>query len=79
MFAVSYRYSTLKFLTNQNTKTKFLGSTGTVQTLNFADNGRHLANQDYNICIRQEEGFCGIAYEPCHENAFKIAPNSEGK
>ncbi|KAL1494361.1 hypothetical protein ABEB36_009972 [Hypothenemus hampei] len=55
----------------------FTGTTGVVQTMNFADNGRHLANQDYNICIRQEEGYCSIAYEPCHENAFRIAPNNE--
>ncbi|XP_066252681.1 uncharacterized protein [Euwallacea similis] len=54
------------------------GVSGVVQTLNFADNGRHLANQDYNICIRQEEGFCSIAYEPCYENAFRIAPNNNG-
>ena len=52
------------------------GYTGLIQTMNFADNGRHLANQDYNICMRQEQGMCGIAYEPCHENAFKIGPNS---
>ncbi|ENN71136.1 hypothetical protein YQE_12067, partial [Dendroctonus ponderosae] len=56
----------------------FTGPDGTIQTMNFADNGRHLANQDYNICIRQEEGMCSIAYEPCHENAFRIAPNSLG-
>ncbi|XP_066139864.1 uncharacterized protein [Euwallacea fornicatus] len=54
------------------------GSSGVVQTFNFADNGRHLADQDYNICIRQEEGFCSIAYEPCYENAFRIAPNNIG-
>jgi len=24
--------------------------------MNFADNGRHLADQDYTICMRQEEG-----------------------
>lgn len=45
--------------------------------MNFADNGRHLANQDYNICIRQEEGKCSISYEPCHENAFRISPNTD--
>ncbi|XP_060521591.1 uncharacterized protein LOC132699110 [Cylas formicarius] len=53
------------------------GSTGVIQTMNFADNGRHLADQDYNICIRQEAGACSIAYEPCHENAFRIAPNNQ--
>lgn len=48
--------------------------TGTVQTMNFAVNGRHLADQDYVICIRQEHGMCSIAYEPCDENSFKIGP-----
>ena len=47
--------------------------------MNFADNGRHLAEQDYNICIRQEKDMCSIAYEPCHDNAFRIAPNTEGR
>ncbi|KAK9883020.1 hypothetical protein WA026_001233 [Henosepilachna vigintioctopunctata] len=55
-----------------------VGSRGIVQTMNFADNGRHLADQDYNICMRQEEGMCSIAYEPCHENSFRIAPNNNG-
>ncbi|KDR10193.1 uncharacterized protein LOC110838169 isoform X1 [Zootermopsis nevadensis] len=50
------------------------GSSGIIQTMNFADNGRHLADQDYNICMRQEEGMCSIAYEPCDENSFKIGP-----
>lgn len=55
------------------------GVKGLVQTMNFADNGRHLANQDYNICMRQEEGMCSIAYEPCHENSFKIEPNNSNE
>ncbi|KAL3272943.1 hypothetical protein HHI36_014400 [Cryptolaemus montrouzieri] len=55
-----------------------IGMQGTIQTMNFADNGRHLADQDYNICIRQEEGVCSIAYEPCHEDSFKIGPNNNG-
>ncbi|KAK5641187.1 hypothetical protein RI129_009734 [Pyrocoelia pectoralis] len=53
-----------------------LGTTGIIQTMNFADNGRHLADQDYNICMRQELGMCSIAYQPCHENSFKIGANS---
>lgn len=48
------------------------GSRGIIQTLNFAENGRRLADQDYNICTRQELGMCSISYEPCHENAFRI-------
>ncbi|XP_073985894.1 uncharacterized protein [Rhodnius prolixus] len=52
----------------------YTGGTGIIQTLNYAVNGRHLANQDYNICIRQEEKMCSIVYEPCDENSFKIGP-----
>lgn len=53
------------------------GQTGIIQTMNFGDNGRHLADQDYNICMRQEAEMCTIAYEPCHENAFRISPNTD--
>lgn len=47
--------------------------------MNFAENGRHLADQDYTICVRQEEGFCSIVYEPCDENSFKIGPPRPGQ
>lgn len=52
---------------------------GSIQTMNFADNGRHLANQDYTICMRQEVGMCSIVYEPCDENSFKIGPPNSGQ
>ncbi len=26
---------------------------------------QHLANQDYTICIRQNDGYCGVKYEVC--------------
>lgn len=48
-----------------------------IETMNFGDNGRHLADQDYNICVKQEDGMCSIAYQPCHENAFRISPNND--
>lgn len=54
------------------------GKTGVLQTMNFAENGRHLANQDYMICMRQEKGMCSIAYEPCDENSFKIGAGNGG-
>ncbi|EEB16872.1 hypothetical protein Phum_PHUM442150 [Pediculus humanus corporis] len=47
--------------------------------MNFAENGRHLANQDYTICIRQEDDHCSIVYEPCDENSFKIGPPMSGQ
>lgn len=50
---------------------KFLGI---IQTFNFAENGRHLANQNYRACIRQETKMCSIQYEPCDDNSFGIGP-----
>jgi len=52
------------------------GNKGVIQTMNFAENGRYLANQDYNICMRQESGMCSIIYEPCDENSFKIGASA---
>ncbi|KAL1465046.1 hypothetical protein WDU94_004641 [Cyamophila willieti] len=52
----------------------FTEPSGIIQTWNFAINGRHLSNQDYVICMRQNEEMCSIAYEPCDENSFKIGP-----
>lgn len=45
-----------------------------IQTFNFAENGRHLSNQNYRACIRQEMRMCSIAYEPCNEQSFRIGP-----
>lgn len=47
---------------------------GIIQTFNFAENGRHLANQNYRSCIRQETKMCSIQYEPCDDNSFGIGP-----
>ncbi|XP_075211076.1 uncharacterized protein LOC142318377 [Lycorma delicatula] len=50
------------------------GVSGVIQTMNFAINGRHLADQDYTVCMRQEQSMCSIVYEPCDENSFRIGP-----
>lgn len=39
----------------------FTGNIGTVMSFNFAG-GNFLQNQRYRVCIRQEEGFCGVNY-----------------
>ncbi|KAI8121916.1 hypothetical protein CVS40_7126 [Lucilia cuprina] len=54
----------------------FTGVEGVFQTFNFADNGRHLANQDYRICMRQEMDMCSIVYQPCDEQSFRIGPST---
>ncbi|KAI8042412.1 uncharacterized protein LOC128263173 [Drosophila gunungcola] len=48
------------------------GREGIMQTFNFAENGRHLANQNYRICVRQESDMCSIMYQPCDELSFRI-------
>ncbi|XP_058453099.1 uncharacterized protein LOC131431419 [Malaya genurostris] len=50
----------------------FTGTEGIIQTFNFAENGRHLANHNYRACIRQEKGMCSVAYEPCDDQSFRI-------
>uniref|UniRef100_A0A336MSC2 CSON000532 protein n=1 Tax=Culicoides sonorensis TaxID=179676 RepID=A0A336MSC2_CULSO len=48
---------------------------GILKTFNFAENGRHLAGQNYKACFRQNPGTCSIAYEPCNEQSFRIGPS----
>ncbi|KAH8248654.1 hypothetical protein KR032_001813 [Drosophila birchii] len=48
------------------------GTEGVMQTFNYAENGRHLANQNYRICVRQELDMCSIMYQPCDEQSFRI-------
>ncbi|XP_059087517.1 uncharacterized protein LOC131883926 [Tigriopus californicus] len=41
-------------------------TTGRFTTFNFANNnGMHLANQRYSICVRRTSGFCCTQYTPC--------------
>lgn len=66
-----------KYLPDSLSRSDFkrvLSLTGIIQTFNFADNGRHLANQNYRSCVRQEKGKCSIQYEPCDEHSFRIGP-----
>lgn len=55
----------------------FTEPTGLLQTFNFAENGRHLANQNYKVCFKQLTGMCSIAYEPCYEQSFRIGPSND--
>jgi len=42
----------------------FTGVTNTIKSYNFDDSSSvHLASQNYNNCIRQEEGYCCIEYK----------------
>ncbi|XP_035777674.1 uncharacterized protein LOC118458859 [Anopheles albimanus] len=54
----------------------YTGTEGLIQTFNFAENGRYLANHNYRACIRQEKNMCSVAYEPCDDQSFRIGiPN----
>ncbi|XP_077267261.1 uncharacterized protein LOC143900138 [Temnothorax americanus] len=53
----------------------FHSPNGTLRTFNYLPNGRYLAERDYLLCVRQERDMCGIAYQPCTRDSFRIGPN----
>ncbi|KOB69910.1 putative conserved secreted protein, partial [Operophtera brumata] len=55
----------------------YTADNGTIKTFNYATNGRHLANQDYKVCIRRNTKRCSVRYAPCDTRAFRIGPVGE--
>merc|ERR1719510_1609252 len=58
------------------------GSAGRFQSFNFAQTTTtlygHMHSQDYNICIRQEQGACCIKYSLCEDTyTFAIMNNEQ--
>merc|ERR1712223_2081396 len=58
------------------------GSAGRLESFNFAQSTTslygHLHSQDYNICIRQEQGACCIKYSLCDDTySFAIMNNEQ--
>merc|ERR1719189_2397414 len=50
------------------------GTSGQLTTFNWASNAQHLQLQDYDICIRQEKGFCCTEYSVCDQaGAFSLS------
>lgn len=57
----------------------FTGMSGRIKSFNYGDPslvnteymeyGMQLSAQEYSICMRAEEGFCGIVYVPCRDTA----------
>jgi hypothetical protein len=44
------------------------GLTGRITSFNFdSTTDNHLQNQNYNVCIRPEDGFCCIQYQVCSD------------
>jgi hypothetical protein len=48
------------------------GTTGYITTYNYAG-GQHLANQDYNNCVRTERGYCSISYTQVSPADFSMS------
>ncbi|KAK2724430.1 hypothetical protein QYM36_001068 [Artemia franciscana] len=57
----------------------YTSTTGTLTSFNYGDGLTHLANQDYAICIRMAEGYCGICYTACSDSAIGISDGSDPK
>ncbi|XP_032676172.1 uncharacterized protein LOC116846462 isoform X1 [Odontomachus brunneus] len=53
----------------------FRAPNGTLRTFNYLPNGRYLAEHDYLLCVRQERDMCGIAYQPCTRDSFRVGPS----
>jgi len=52
------------------------GMSGRIKSFNYGDptvtgpeSGMQLSAQEYSVCVRAEEGFCGIVYVPCKDSA----------
>lgn len=50
----------------------FTGTTGYLNSYNYAG-GYHLANQNYNNCIRTESGYCSIYYTAVSTTSFQVS------
>lgn len=60
----------------------FTGITGTVSTWNYEDtNYIHTNNQDYAVCVRREEGYCGVSWtQHSSANSFGVdGPKTKGR
>merc|ERR1711963_168336 len=55
------------------------GLTGRITSFNFlSTSDNHLANQNYNVCIRPEEGFCCIQYQVCNDpGSFSLSGGAQ--
>jgi len=52
------------------------GIDGRFTTFNWGGT-QHLRNQNYRVCIRQEEGYCCIIYMQCSTAAFRINSSTQ--
>ena len=53
----------------------YTGTSGYIASFNYPGS-YHLANQDYTICIRAEQGYCSISYAQVSTTSFQLnGPN----
>ena len=57
------------------------GIDGRFATFNYGLSGTpstytHLRNQNYRICIRQEEGYCCVTYMKCTSGSYQFSLNT---
>jgi len=73
----------------------FTGMSGRIKSFNYGDpaimnmgpefsGGLQLSAQEYSVCVRAEEGFCGIVYVPCKDSAefkesFQLTSTSQNQ
>ncbi|CAL8110369.1 unnamed protein product [Orchesella dallaii] len=50
----------------------YTGVSGVVESFNF-QGGMHLANLDYSVCVRMEDGMRFIDWSPCSANSVRFA------
>ena len=61
----------------------FFGASGTIQSFNYKSDARtneephHLANLNYAICIRGENGYCGIRYSQITTDPYSFTLSND--
>ena len=50
----------------------FTGTTGVLYSYNYGES-LHLTNQQYDLCIRTEEGHCSISYSSLSSTSFQVS------
>jgi hypothetical protein len=52
----------------------FTTLTGRITTFNFLDDATtHLASQDYNVCVKKQDGFCCVQYQVCSDQTLAFS------
>ncbi len=61
----------------------YTGASGTLKSFNYmpdvnaANNPNHLANQNYAMCIRVENGYCGISYSQVSTDLYSFTVSGD--